>query len=561
MKTTFKTLIILIMVMVVFSLSQTTFADARRPSATLILHNGKIFTGTPGCKWAEAVVIRNRFITYVGDSDQALQKANANTQIIDLQGKLVIPGFNDSHVHILPFNVNGPMLFGIDAMMGDGPTLDQFLDALQQATYIYPAGTWIYVAVGGTVFDDPQVDRYFLDNIAPNHPVVLLYMHSMIINTQVLQEAGISETEPDCFGGVYDRYAGTDILNGRIHEYAEYNLVRYITMNTPVDQLRQFYSRYMDAAVSLGVTTVQDLPIGLTIERAEQVLEGIDLKMRIRVINCPMTTEEVVGWHPGSHTRPHRSLLSASGVKWFHDGTVIERNGAVTIPYLDRPGWYGLFNFPLGIYQQIVADGLKSPADFQQRLYHTFGDRAVDYLLDAMSSTGSDKKWKKHRVQLIHGDLIRPDQIPLIQDKGLVVVQNPTHLAVPHLMIARYGPDRVAEIQPLQSLLDAGIPLAFGTDGIGDIISPFVDIMMAVIHPTRPAEALTVEEALIAYTSGSAYAEFKEDIKGKIKKGMLADLAVLSQDIFTIAPDQIAATFSLLTIVDGKIVFDSGVLQ
>ncbi len=177
-----------------------------------------------------------------------------------------------------------------------------------------------------------------------------------------------------------------------------------------------------------------------------------------------------------------------------------------------------------------------------------------------MSNTAHGWKWKWHRVQLIHGDMIREDHIPSIKDKGLIVVRNPTHLAVPHLLIKRYGPARTASLQPLKSLLDAGIPLAPGSDGVGDVISPFVDIMFAVIHPTRPSEGLTVEEAVTAYTHGSAYAEFKERVKGKLKPGMLADIAVLSQDIFSIPPNRIPATFSLLTIVDGEIVHNAGVL-
>jgi predicted amidohydrolase YtcJ len=386
-------------------------------------------------------------------------------------------------------------------------------------------------------------------------------MHTMIVSTSALQSAGVSLTEPDPFGGVYDRFPGTDIINGRIHEYALYNFVRYVTMQVPNQQLRQVYQQYIEAAAILGVTSVQDLPVGLTNQRAIEVLEGMDLKIRVRLINCPMTLEEAGQVPPGFLIRPPWSKLTTTGVKWFNDGTVIDRIGAVNEPYLDRPGWYGLFNFPLDIYDLMVADGLKSPAHIQQRLFHTFGDRAVDNLLNAMSNTGPDHKWKKHRLQLIHGDMIRPDHIPLIKNKGAIVVQNPTHLAVPHLLMMRYGPERTAIAQPLKSLVDTGIPLALGSDGIGEIISPFVDIMFAVIHPTRPTEALTVEQALIAYTSGSAYAEFKEHIKGKLKPGMLADIAVLSQDIFSIPPDQFPATFSLLTLVDGEIVFNSGALS
>ena len=560
MKTKIKSFSLLMILLIIVSSMHLSMAKAGGAQATKILHNGKIFTGDSCNKWAEAIVIQHRFIVYVGNNKDAMKFANSNSEIIDLQDKLVIPGINDAHMHILPYNSNGPMLISPDAMLGPGPTLEELLTLIEQATWAYPAGTWLYAPIGWIVFDNPQVTRFLLDEVAPNHPVVLPYMHTLIVNTSALQTVGISETEPDPFGGVYERFPGTDVLNGRLHEYAEYNFIRSVTMQVPLEQLRQMYQQYIDAAVSLGVTTVQDLPVGLTNQRAVEVLEGMDLKMRIRLINIPMTMEEAGQWSPGSLIRPFWSKLTTTGVKWFHDGTVIERLGAVTEPYCDRPGWYGMFNFPLDVYQQIVAGGLKSPVDFQQRLFHTFGDRAVDNLLNAMSNTAPDRKWQRQRVQLIHGDMIREDHIPSIKNKGLIVVQNPTHLAVPHLMIQRYGIERMATIQPLKSLLEAGIPLALGSDGIGDIISPFVDIMFAVIHPTRPAEGLTVEQALIAYTSGSAYAEFKEHVKGTLKPGMLADIAVLSQDIFSIPPDQLPAAFSLLTIVDGEIVYNAGAL-
>ncbi len=560
MKTTTKSIYLCMILLAMAASMNLTLAKADGVKVTKILHHGKIFTGDSSNKWAEAIVIKNRFIVYAGDNEGALKFANANSQIIDLQGKLVIPGINDAHMHILPYNSNGPLLISPEAMLGPGPTLEELLYLLEQATMAYPAGTWLYAPIGWLVNDTPQVTRFLLDEVAPNHPVVLPYMHSLIVNTLALQTVGISETEPDPFGGVYERFPGTDVLNGRLHEYALYNFIRRVTMQVPIEQLRQMYQQYIDDAVSLGVTSVQDLPIGLTNQKAVEVLAGMDLKMRVRVINLPMTMEEADQWSPGFQIQPFWSKLTTTGVKWFHDGTVIDRLGAVTEPYIDRPGWYGMFNFPLDVYQQIVADGLKSPGDFQQRVFHTFGDRAIDNLLNAMSNTAPDRRWVNHRVQLIHGDMIREDHIASIKIKGLIVVQNPTHLAVPHLFMLRYGPERMAWVQPLKTLVDAGIPLALGSDGIGAIISPFVDIMFAVIHPTRPTEGLTVEQALMAYTSGSAYAEFKDHVKGTLKPGMLADLAVLSQDIFSIPPDQFPVTFSLLTIVDGEIVHNVGAL-
>lgn len=138
-----------------------------------------------------------------------------------------------------------------------------------------------------------------------------------------------------------------------------------------------------------------------------------------------------------------------------------------------------------------------------------------------------------------------------------MVVQNATHLALNELLPLRYSPQTLATVQPLRSLIEAGVPLALGTDGIGFGSNPYVDILLATIHPDRPSEALTREQAVIAYTSGSAYAEFEEHRKGRLAPGQLADLAVLSQDIFTVPFFLLPATQSVLTVIGGEVAWEA----
>jgi predicted amidohydrolase YtcJ len=148
-----------------------------------------------------------------------------------------------------------------------------------------------------------------------------------------------------------------------------------------------------------------------------------------------------------------------------------------------------------------------------------------------------------------------PDLIPRIKKMHMLVVQNPTHFTFPEIFLARYGQERVAWMQPMKSLLDAGIPLAIGSDGP---MNPFLNIKAAVTHPTNPKEALTREQAVSAYTTGSAFAEFKEKEKGQIAVGMLADLAILSADVFSVPVEQMEAIRSVMTIFGGRIVHDNG---
>jgi predicted amidohydrolase YtcJ len=189
-----------------------------------------------------------------------------------------------------------------------------------------------------------------------------------------------------------------------------------------------------------------------------------------------------------------------------------------------------------------------------QLLVHVVGDRTTETFLSAMEATGGKAVWQKRRVRIEHGDGVMPDLIKRVKGLGVVVVENPTHLAIRELLVKRYGLQRADEMQPLRSLLDAGIPLALGSDGPNN---PYLNIMLASTYPGKPKEALTREQAIIAYTLTSAYAEFAEKEKGSLEPGKLADLAVLSQDIFREAPEELPKTESVLTMVGGKIVYDT----
>lgn len=181
---------------------------------------------------------------------------------------------------------------------------------------------------------------------------------------------------------------------------------------------------------------------------------------------------------------------------------------------------------------------------------HAVGDRAIATVLDAMERTPAD--WTSLRVRIEHGDMTTPELAERARKLGVIIVQNPAHFTIAETMAARYG-ERVSGAQPARSLIASGNRFALGSDGP---LNPFLNMFFAAIHPTNPAESLTVEQSLRAYTEGAAFAEFQENNKGRIAPGMLADLAVLSQDIFAIAPPDLPKTESVMTIVGGKIVWE-----
>ncbi len=209
----------------------------------------------------------------------------------------------------------------------------------------------------------------------------------------------------------------------------------------------------------------------------------------------------------------------------------------------------------------------------QQLILHVVGDRTIEQFLKAMMATGGPVVWSQRRVRFEHGEGLLPDLVGQTKELGVIVVQNPTHFTFGNLSIARYGKERASIDQPVGSLLKAGIPLAIGSDGsnkqtsaphlpademfpANPAMNPYLNIMLAANNPSRPEESITREQAVIAYTLTSAYAEFAEKDKGSLEPGKLADLAVLSQDIFEVPAAELPKTESVLTMVGGKIVYN-----
>jgi predicted amidohydrolase YtcJ len=515
-----------------------------------ILVNGKIFTANPSQPWVQALAVRGDRVVAAGDVATISALATTSTRKIDLAGRTVVPGFNDAHQHIAIYPPSDQLTLPFD------PTTDQIAEQLRAQIKTTPAGRIIRGEFGPTAWETAAFTRAWLDQIAPDHPVWLSAFtgHGALLNSKALAYVSIDETTPEPDGGTILRDA-QGRLNGRFEEYG-HSLVarRFATKTAQADAIR-IYKDFADQARRYAITSVQLLGDPLPAADASDALVAADLPMRWKYFRFPIGIgNTTLDSRPPMPPQPS-ARIDMRGMKWILDGTPIERLAFEREPYADAPGQRGRLNLPAERIDQFVAwaYGTEDPL-----AVHASGDAAIDAYVSAVERIGRPEIWQVKRPRIEHGDMMSADLIARVKAMHMLVVQNPAHFTFPEIMLARYGKARLAWMQPMKSLLDNGIPLAIGSDGP---MNPFLNIRAAVTHPTNPKEALTREQAVSAYTTGSAFAEFEEREKGQLAIGMFADLAVLSDDLFTVPVGEIEAIRSVLTMFGGKVIYETGVVH
>lgn len=493
---------------------------------SIVILGGKIFTNDPARPFAQALAIEGNKIVAVGTDDQIQALAlggEGSTRRIHVGGAVVIPGINDAHTH----PGVGPIGVGIGTDRDS--TKANLVAGLTAAIDEAPPDVWFVGEVGRAIMLDETVNRALLDQLAPNRKVLLRSFvgHGTIVSSSALKAAGIADNVTDPPGGRYGRNPdGT--LNGRVFEYAEYALNRKIARMTAVPgDLVTALQDFSNQALRFGITSIQAMPFDVDDVAFTEALAQAGIPLRVRHISVPLSLPTV--------TTPPRGT---NGVKWVLDGTPLEKGAAVRTPYPDGGG-SGTVNFTS--LAPLINAGIASR---QQLLFHASGDRAIATLLKAMAATPS-VNWPSLRPRIEHADGLHPDLDAQAKSLGVVAVLNPSHFeARPLFPQGRF--------MRAKSLLAIPIRVALGSDGP---LNPYLNILLATNRPDLPSEALSREEAVAAYTLGSAFAE-KADDKGVLAPGKLADLAVLSQDIFKCSPEQLLNTVSILTIINGKVVLD-----
>jgi len=537
----------------------------------LVLTNGKIWTGNANQPEAEAVAMfAGRFVA-VGSSADVGKLAGSTTKVVDLKGKRAVPGFNDSHVH---FVTGGGHLASVQ--LRDAKTEGEFRDRIAAFAKKTPKGQWIR---GGDWDHENWTParlptRQLIDAVTPDHPVYInrLDGHMSVANSLALKLAKITKATPDPPGGVIVRDA-KGAPTGVLKDAAEELMFKVIPPASD-EEISDALRAAMKYAAANGVTSVQDMSASPEDLRVYQELKAAGA-LTVRVYACqPLATWErlaAVGIRQGLGD----DLLKIGCLKGFADGSLGSTTALFFKPYLDEPKSNGLANEEMiperKMFDRILA---ADAAGFQIHI-HAIGDRANRVVLNMFEETEKKNGSRDRRFRIEHAQHLDPFDIPRFGQPsgssrtgklGVIASMQPYH-AIDDGRWAekRIGPERAKGTYAFRSLLDAGAILAFGSDWFVAPMEPLLGIYAAVTRRTLddknpdgwiPQQKITVAEAVRAYTFGSAYASFDDRVKGTIEPGKLADLAVLSDDIFSINPVDIAKTKVIMTVVNGRIVFE-----
>ncbi len=528
----------------------------------LIIHNATIRTMDTRQATAEAVAIFGNRIVAVGSSKDIKKLAGSRTRSIDARKQLVLPGFNDAHVHFLS---GGFQLSSVDLRDANSP--QEFADRIRRFAEKLPRGRWI---TGGDWDHErwsggPLPTKELIDRYTPDTPVFVSRLdgHMALANSLALRLAGVTRQTLDPVGGVIVRDPKTGEPTGVLKD-AAMNPVWKVIPPTTFDEKLAAARAATEHAAQLGVTSVQDMSTGADVGIYQTLLDRGELKTRIYAVS-PLPAWERVA-RTGVRAHFGNDMLRIGGLKGFSDGSLGSTTAFFYSPYLDAPDTRGLAGdemYPEGAMLKRVREADQAGL---QIMIHAIGDRANDMILSIFEDITRTNGSRDRRFRIEHAQHLRPQDIQRFARGQVVASMQPYH-AIDDGRWAekRIGKERARTTYAFRALLDAGATLAFGSDWTVAPLDPMLGIYAAVTRRTLdgknsrgwiPEQKISVEESVRAYTFGSAYAEFADHIKGSISTGKLADLVMLSRDIFKINSKDIEKVKVVLTVVDGRIVYE-----
>lgn len=531
-------------------------------AADLLIIHATIRTMDSSRPLADAVAIYGNRIVAVGKTQEIRRLAGARTRVIDAGRKLVLPGFNDAHVHFL---MGGFQLSSVD--LRDTKSSEEFAARLGQFAERHPKGRWI---TGGDWDHErwpgtPLPTKEMIDPTTQETPVFVSRLdgHMALGNSLALKLAGVTRETKDPPGGLIVRAPQTGEPTGLLKDAAMALVDRVIPGRTFAEKLAAARAA-TDHAAQLGVTSVQDMSAGEDVGVYQVLLKAGQLKTRIYAVS-PLPAWERLA-RTGVRAPFGNDMLRIGGLKGFADGSLGSSTALFFEPYHDAPETRGLpadQMFPEGAMLKRVEEADRAGL---QVMIHAIGDRANEQILDIFKQVAKKNGARDRPFRIEHAQHLRSNEIVRFGPQKIIASMQPYHaIDDGRWCDKRIGQERSKGTYAFRSLLDTGATLAFGSDWTVAPLNPLLGIYAAVTrrtldgkHPQGwvPEQRISVDEAVRAYTVGSALAE-SAPAKGRLAPGQLADLVMLDKDIFKIDPVEIERAHVLLTILDGRVVYDA----
>ena len=537
--------------------------------ADIIVVHGRVYTENPAQPWAQAVAIRHGKIAAVGDDAEIERLRGAGTKVIDAEGKLVLPGFVDCHIHFM----DGAFSLGRVNLEGAKDPAD-IQKRLREYASEHPGNAWILGRGWNYAMFGPEAlpHKKYLDEIFPTRPVFLEGYdgHTYWANSKALAMAGIVRETADPPNGTIVRDPKTGEATGALKESAQDLAVKVIPKPTRAEQLLALRAG-MKWANEHGITRVhsagQDFE---ALDLFDEMRHRGDLSVRMYIayfLNPPELRHEDLDAIEHAHKKFHDDWIDAGAVKFMVDGVVESHTAAMLEPYSDDPSVKGKLFWEPSNYKAAVAELDKRGL---QVFTHAIGDYGVRTALDAYENAETRNHKRERRPRIEHIETITTSDIPRFGKLGVIASMQPLH-SYPDadtldVWARNAGPDRASRAWAWKSISDAGGRLAFGSDWPVVTLNPWEGVQTAVTRQTAEGQPeggfvleqrLTVAQVIDGYTRGAAFAGRREKSEGSLEIGKLADLIIVSQNIFDINPHKIGTTKVVTTIVGGRLVYQA----
>ena len=541
----------------VFSLTAAVFGQAAQ--ADIVVVNANVRTMNPEKPTAKSLAVIGGKIAAIGDESVTKPLIGPRTKVIDAKGRLIVPGFNDAHVHFLE---TGQQLSSVDLRTAKSP--EEFVARIKQFASKLPKGRWI---LGGkwdhenwTPANLPTAAM--IDAVTPDNPVFIdrLDGHMALANSLAMKMAKIDKSVKDVAGGEIVR-DGNGNPTGIFKDAAMSYIGRAIPEPDFQEKLEAAQAA-TDFAASLGITSVQDMSSGTDVGVYQELLrQG---KLKTRVYGCSPLSDYKRWKNTGVRYAFGDAMLRVGCLKGYADGSLGSTTAWFFQPYKDAPNSVGLAADEVPTMPDMIVEADKAGLQIN---IHAIGDRANATVLDNFERAEKLNGSRDRRFRIEHAQHLRLEDIPRFGRLKVVASMQPFHIIDDGRWAwKRLDDERLKGTYAFRSLLDSGAVLAFGSDSPVAPINPMWGVYAAVTRRTLddknpdgwlPAQKISVAEAVRSFTMGSAYAEFQEDVKGSLELGKLADFVMLSDDIFSIDPVRIWDVKVVMTVVNGKIVYEA----